>query len=217
MIKLYKRPKPDILASSQNKWTTELMQYVYQGREIPDHIQGRYRNMEIKKEVIAETYGKCAYCESYVTHQYPGDIEHIIPKSVYPRLTFTWNNLSFVCYRCNNNKRARIDKTCKLLNPYKDEIGEHLRAFGPLILHINNSKRGELTHKEIKLNRKELCERRIDAINELRTLLDKYEREPEGALKDVLLREIEDSAANDKEFSCILHQFLNDNGTLQTN
>lgn len=210
MIKLIKRPKPQVLIDNGLQWTRELMQHIINGTIAPDYIKNRYRHGEIKREVILETKGKCAYCESHVTHQYPGDIEHIIPKAVYPRLTFSWSNLSFVCYWCNNHKRDAVDKSCKLLNPYNDEIDDHLRAFGPIILHVNNSKRGELTHREIKLNRSELIERRADSIKELQNLIDKYEGEPVGALKDILKQEIIESAAADKEFSFCLRQFLID-------
>ena len=212
MIKVVKRLKPQVLIDNGLKWTKDLMHYVYNGTNAPDHIKGRYRHPDIKSEVSLETNGKCVYCESYVSHQYPGDIEHIIPKSVYPRLTFSWNNLSFVCYWCNNHKRATVDKKCKLLNPYNDKIQEHLRAFGPIVMHINGSKRGELTLLEIKLNRKELIERRKDAIIVLQNLIDKFERETVVALKEILRQEIVDSCNSDKEFSFYLNQYLVDRG-----
>lgn len=214
MIKLYKRPKPKVLIDNGVQWTKELMQHVNNGTVVPKQIKGKYKHDDIKTAVKLETNEKCAYCESYITHQYPGDVEHIIPKSVYPRLTFTWNNLSFVCYWCNNNKRATVDKSCKLLNPYKDIINDHLRAFGPVVLHINNSKRGELTHREIKLNRIKLIERRTDAIKELQNLIDKYENEPAGALKDILKQEVIECASPEKEFSFYLKQFLIDKGVI---
>lgn len=214
MISRIKRPIPNILITNGQKWTIELMGYVNSGQKIPQYVEAKYRHADIKQEIKLETEDKCIYCESFVSHQYPGDVEHIIPKSVYPRLTFTWNNLSFVCYWCNNHKRAILDKNLKLLNPYKDTISSHLRAFGPMIFHINDSKRGELTCKEIKLNRRELLDRRIDAIKDLNTLIDKYNRETSPALKDILLDELLESAYSDKEFSFVKEQFLLDNGLI---
>lgn len=212
MIKRTKRALPNILSTNGTNWTMQLMTYVNAGQAIPASVQRHYRHADIKGEVKLETEEKCIYCESYITHQYPGDVEHIIPKSVYPRLTFSWNNLSFVCYWCNNNKRATLDKTCKLLNPYKDEIDEHLQAFGPMVFHINDSKRGELTWKEIRLNRKELIERRSDSLKELQNLIDKYNRETAAGLKTILRNEIIENAKTDKEFSMYKTQFLKDNG-----
>lgn len=212
MIRLAKRPRPQVLILNGVQWTQDLMQHVLNGTKAPDHIKGRYRHAEIKTEVALETNGKCAYCESHVTHQYPGDVEHIIPKGVFPRLTFTWSNLSFVCYWCNNHKHDKVDKSCKLLNPYLDLIDDHLRAFGPLVLHVNNSKRGELTHKEIKLNRKELIERRIEAIKSLQNLIDKFENETSIGLKEILRQELIESTSPEKEFSFYLKQYLVDRG-----
>jgi group II intron reverse transcriptase/maturase len=34
-----------------------------------------------------------------------GDVEHIKPKAIFPVLEFEWENLGFVCARCNNAKR----------------------------------------------------------------------------------------------------------------
>lgn len=140
MIKRIKRAFPNVLSINGTNWTKQLMTYVNSGQAIPASVQGHYRDAEIKSEVKLETEEKCIYCESYITHQYPGDVEHIIPKSAYPRLTFSWNNLSFVCFWCNNNKRATLDKNCKLLNPYKDDIDDHLQAFGPMVFHIMTAK-----------------------------------------------------------------------------
>lgn len=214
MIKRTKRPLPNVLSIYGTSWTKQLMTYVNAGQTIPVHVQGHYRHAEIKSEVKHETEEKCIYCESLITHQYPGDVEHIIPKSVYPRLTFTWNNLSFVCFWCNNNKKATLDKNCKLLNPYKDEVGDHLQAFGPMVFHINDSKRGELTWKMINLNRKELIERRADSLKEIQNLIDKYNRENVHGLKMILLNEIIENARTDKEFSMYKKQFLKDKGLI---
>lgn len=214
MIKRTKRALPNVLSVNGTNWTKQIMTYVNAGQAIPLNVQGHYRHADIKSEVKLETEEKCIYCESYVTHQYPGDVEHIIPKSVYPRLTYSWNNLTFVCYWCNNNKRATLDKNCKLLNPYKDEVDNHLQAFGPMIFHINDSKRGELTWKEIKLNRKELIERRVDSLKELQNLIDKYNRETVHGLKAILLNEIVENTNSDKEFSMYKKQYLKDIGLI---
>lgn len=214
MIELKKEPKPNILTTNGSQWTSQLMQYVINGQPIPKHVGGRYRHDQIKDAVKIETNEKCAYCESKVTHQYPGDVEHIIPKAVYRRLTFTWNNLSFVCYWCNNHKHDFVDKQCKLLNPYKDQIDSHLQPFGPIIMHINQSKRGELTWREIQLNRKKLIEMRTEKLEELQNLIDKYEAETLPALKNILKQELIDNTKSDSEYSFVKKQYLKDRGII---
>jgi len=214
MINRIKRKIPNILSTNGHIWTSKLMSYVNSGVPIPEGIIKNYKHSQIKFELNLETEEKCIYCETYITHQYPGDVEHIIPKSIYPRLTFTWNNLSFVCYKCNNNKRATLDKLCKLLNPYKDCIDDHLKAYGPIIFQINDSKRGEITLKEIDLNRKELIERRVESLKNLQNLIDKYNRESVLGLKQILKNEIIEFSKSDKEFSMCNTQFLKENGII---
>ena len=214
MIQLNKLPKPLVLEENGTEWTKDLMELVNSGKKIPANIGGRYRHTQIKDAVKIETNEKCAYCECNITHQYPGDVEHIIPKAIYRRLTFTWKNLSFVCYWCNNHKSDYIDKSCKLINPYSDEIENHLQAFGPIIMHINKSKRGELTWREIKLNRIKLVERRTEALENLQNLIDRYEDEKILALKQIFKMELEENIKSDSEFSFIKKQYLKDRGII---
>src|SRR5690554_3133173 len=116
MIRLKKVAKPQSLVNNGVAWTRDLMDEYYQTGNINKEKQGRYNQRDVKESVKLETNDKCAYCESKVTHVYPGDIEHIIPKSVYPRLSFNWDNLTFGCYWCNNKKRDFLSRDCMLLN-----------------------------------------------------------------------------------------------------
>lgn len=210
MIGLNKIAKPQSLVNNGVAWTKDLMDEYYQTGNINKTKQGRYNQTDVKGAVKLETKEKCAYCESKVTHIYPGDIEHIIPKAVYPRLTFSWDNLTFGCYWCNNKKRNFISKGCMLLNPYKDNPTEHLRAFGPIVLHINGSKRGEITWRKLELNRTELRDKRQEKIEELQNLIDKLNLETVPALQDLIRDEIEDFI-NRSEYSFTLKQFYDDN------
>lgn len=211
MIQLTKLDKPNVLVNDAEDWVKKVMTFVNSGQKIPDNYKNKYNHSEVKNQIKKETNCKCSYCESHVTDQYPGDIEHIIPKAIYPRLTFSWSNLTFSCYWCNNNKRNYVGKhEAKLINPFKDKISEHLQFFGPLIMHVNGSKRGELTWKKIDLNRTELVERRADKIKELQNLIDKYDREELPALKAILLNEIIEFSNSTQEFSYACECFLKD-------
>lgn len=210
MIELKKTEKPQSLIDNGDKWTKDLMNDFYQTNVIDKTKQNKYNKTDIKQALIDETNEKCAYCESKITHVYPGDIEHIIPKSLYPRLTFSWNNLTLGCFWCNNKKRDFLSKECMLLNPYKDKTNIHLRAFGPIILHINNSKRGEITWRKLELNRTELRDKRLEKIEELKNLIDKLNSENIPALKALIENEINDFIHR-SEFSFTLKQFFEDN------
>ncbi len=60
-----------------------------------------YKHPEIKNKLIELFKGKCAYCDSSITHITAGDIEHFRPKSAYWWLACDWNNLLFACEKCN--------------------------------------------------------------------------------------------------------------------
>ena len=208
MIKLTKRPKPRILVDKETQWTNELMSYINNGTDPPVSVKNRYRHEEIKNEVIIETNGKCAYCESKMLHIDHGDIEHIIPKAIKPELSFSWNNLTLVCSKCNKNKRDKYYQNIPFLNPYIDEIEDHLWASGPMILNIINSASGKITIREIGLNRIELIEKRIEAIDTIQVYIENYENSPSEEIKEFLKREIIQFTDSDKEYSFIIKQFL---------
>ncbi|MEZ5716002.1 MAG: hypothetical protein R3D85_13040 [Paracoccaceae bacterium] len=54
-----------------------------------------------KPQMIVESSGKCAYCESAVTATYHGDVEHFRPKSVYWWLAYVYDNYLLSCAICN--------------------------------------------------------------------------------------------------------------------
>ena len=97
-----------------------------------------------------------------------------------------------------------------LLNPYKDKISEHIRAFGPIICHINSSQRGEITWRKLQLNRLELRDKRKEKIEELQVLIDKYNLTQSKTLRDLIEEEILDFIER-TEFSFTLKQYFEDN------
>ena len=206
MIKLTKLECPDILRENKDQWTAELMCYFDKGKKPPESVRTRYNDPNIKSVIKKETHGKCAYCESYIGHMYPGDIEHIKPKSKskYPHLTFEWENLTYVCWQCNHNKLDTYDEKCPPINPYVDDPGNFLVALHAYIHHIPGSERGELTEIMLALNRPELLERRLEKITALRVLLDKYANTANEMIRKSLLSQMEIDIAEDKEYSFCL-------------
>ena len=77
--------------------------------------------------------GKCAYCESRITHVDYGHIEHHVPKAGpngRPKRTFQWSNLLLACGRCNGseNKGDRFPTARQggpIVNPCKDDPADH--------------------------------------------------------------------------------------------
>ncbi len=54
-----------------------------------------------KARLRAESFGKCAYCESPAASVAHCDVEHFRPKSVYWWLAYVYDNYAFSCQICN--------------------------------------------------------------------------------------------------------------------
>lgn len=201
MIRLNKKEKPEILSKNEKQWLEDLMEYINAGQKPLISIQRRYAHKDIKRALIEETFEKCAYCESKITHIDYGDIEHIEPKSIVPEKTFDWNNLTLSCGKCNQNKGTYHNLTMTLLNPYIDDVENEIIFLGPI--PSARSQRASLTVKLLKLDRVELIERRKVALERIQPLIDIYLRE-EGELKELIYRDLVNYAKKDVEFSSMM-------------
>src|SRR5260370_28142579 len=104
MIRLSKRPRPEILAQMAAAWTEEYLRAVKAGGAILEDIRYRYRHPLVREHLQIETRDKCAYCESKIRHVTPDHIEHILAKSARPDLIVDWSNLTIACPVCNHSK-----------------------------------------------------------------------------------------------------------------
>lgn len=89
-----------------------------------------------KKQLKAESAGKCAYCEAPTSAVAHGDVEHFRPKSEYWWLAYYYENYTFSCQICNqtfkgdkfpiSGAKLSVDSTVAvgLLNP--DPLEDHL-------------------------------------------------------------------------------------------
>lgn len=133
--------------------------------------RGNYKHSQNKKALEDASFSKCIYCESKITHTDYGDVEHIKPKSGFPELEFDWDNLGFVCRKCNDAKSNIYDESCEPINPYAEDPGEHIQAIGSWVSFKNNSERGKMTITLVDLNREQLIQRRLDLIKEVETAI----------------------------------------------
>lgn len=155
---------------------------------------------KIRTYLLKEFSGKCAYCETRITLTYPGDFDHFRPKSSarglgqdfsldhYWTLAFDWRNMYLCCEVCNRykvnwfpveGKRApltlsfnNILKTEKnlIIDPCHEDPSLHMiyRENGMIKA---SSPKGEITIDTLKLNRKDLVERRREKYAQLATAL----------------------------------------------
>lgn len=157
---------------------------------------------------------KCMYCESKVAHVDYADVEHIKPKAAdkFPHLEFDWNNLGYACARCNIAKGDKYDPATPFVDPYAEDPADHLYACGAFVFARNGSERGEVTMRELALNRSALLERREERIKEINKALLALHRTQSPALRTAAREELQKEAEPDKEYSFIVAAQLNAHG-----
>lgn len=207
MIKLEKREEPAVLRDNGDLWRNEYLT-AKASRNMTDSIRYRYRHAEIKTTIRQETSEKCAYCESKITHTYPGDIEHILPTSNFPELAFSWVNLTLACGECNRRKSNYYSAEQPLINPYQHDPANHLFAVGTLIFGKPGNDEGTLAQLKLELNRPALLERRKERIDSLNNLANRYAVQPDGELKNLLGNELRKEMEDEREYALISRAFL---------
>lgn len=133
-----------------------------------------------------------------------GDIEHIRPRNKFPKLVVAWTNLTLACSRCNGEKSDKWDEQLPFLNPYVDELNDHIFFVGSVAYH--RSERGMYTIRELNLNGAARIEAREASI---RSLSDAFDR-MEAATADntrIYFRELIDAVISEGEYSAALRSF----------
>jgi uncharacterized protein (TIGR02646 family) len=205
MIKLSKGPIPEKLKKYAQEWTERLLERLNKGELPTSNERHRYRDLEIKNALIAETHGKCAYCESKLRHVSHGDVEHIVPKSLAPLKTFEWKNLTLACEICNRNKGVEEG----LLDPYIDDPEACFFFAGPLLIPMPGNELAKKTEMVLELNRAELLEIRRDKIRHLTSLFDIMVRTQDPSLRELLRRDIERrETTSEQEFTAQARAFI---------
>jgi hypothetical protein len=208
MIKLTKALAPPELIAKLEGYKQRLLALLAAGEEIPASLKDAYRNDAVKELVKRETNEKCLYCESKIGHVYYGDVEHILPKSVFPDLTFDLTNLSYACSICNNKKKDYHDPDLFLINPFIDDPYVEFIALGPLIKGKPGRDRATLTELRLELNRPELFERRKERIERLHNLAGTYMKAPSDTMRALLEDQLRQEATDDCEYTFVVRDYL---------
>ncbi|WP_053249832.1 HNH endonuclease [Ensifer adhaerens] len=203
MRRLKKTEKPDVLERNAEAWTTSLLGTLAAGNKPTQTMKERYRHADIKAAVVAETHGKCAYCESVVRHITHGDIEHVAPKSKVPSKAYEWENLTLACDICNENKGDEYTadpahSQDSLIDPYRDDPKEHFLYFREVVAPRPDSLRAFATEQVLKLSRPELLERRRERMAFLDGLVRAYCL-ADAAYKPLLLNDLVDNHLRDQD------------------
>jgi uncharacterized protein (TIGR02646 family) len=158
----------------------------------------------------------CAYCEGYDEDVAYLEVEHNIPKSLFPEHTFDWNNLLYSCPKCNRSKSKKYDAQNKILDPCIDEPVEHLAVINYETAHFfipgnilgRNSERGKNTIEQCDLNREGLIDSRKQILDMGETLcLSLESASDDNPVKQAGISLIYNSAQHGKEF-CTVFRLL---------
>ena len=128
-----------------------------------------YGREEVKEALVEMFDNKCAYCESRMKHASPAHIEHYRPKNEnkFPDQMFVWENWLLSCTTCNTMKREKFpycdDGQPCFINPAIEDPGKHIDFLNAQILARTD--RGEITIREIVLDRAPLVEERARWLN----------------------------------------------------
>lgn len=197
MKRLTKIEPPAILSRKAETWTAAFI--ASEGKTSP------WNNEDIKAALIAETAGKCAYCEARMLAVSFGDIEHIYPKSKFPERVVAWENLTLACPRCNQRKSSKYEEASEFLNPYVDDPAMHLFFLGPMVYELTD--RGMYTIGELGLNDMPRVEARIRAIDNAVNLVARFKAAEEG-LKKALLGQLIDKILEDGEYTAAVSTYV---------
>lgn len=183
MRPLTKLGKPQVLVTNERRWTDE---YVAATTSAERKKREKWGHPDIRATLTAETVGKCAYCESTIGHVSYPNVEHIIPKAKRADLAHEWNNLTSACEKCNGAKSDYYDESLAVLSPYEDSVEQRLIFYGDFVDWVEDDDRGEVTVKQLRLNRIDLVHERVKRLAEIREMYERWRTTPEGAKRTVL-------------------------------
>ena len=208
MIRMSKGSEPKILFDNHKKWTTSLLIQLASSKKPNASLATKYRHKKIKEALVQETKGKCVYCESKILHIHHGDVEHILPKSIYANQTFTWQNLTLACEICNQNKSNNDPNLNFILNPYLHDPAMHIRFAGPWLVATTNE--GENTKVLLDLNRTPLYEKRLERMQGIESILKKITdlSMPLPTRKIIFKDFIKNELSNASEYSAMVSSFF---------
>ncbi len=184
MIRVTRIAKPEILSKKEVIWTKELQNALAEFRKnkIPKNRKklnsafNKYKHKQIKDSLRMMFVGKCAYCESHISHVGYGHIEHYQPKSKFPERCFDWDNLLLGCEICNG-KRYKGDKfpDSHENGPFVNPVTENPDDFFDFEFDPNTgtanvipkNNRALTTEKELGLNRPELLIHRSSVVRKM--------------------------------------------------
>lgn len=176
MIKVNRPAKPAVLVANEVAWKAAIVAAA--NKKQRENAQKRYRRKPIKTALVSMFHGKCAYCESAITHIDYGHIEHYKPKSLpaFYALAVDWDNLLLACGVCNGAEYKGVKfpgaaDNGPLIDPTIDDPSLHLKFdYDPkshVAAIVGITPRGNTTVKTLGLDRSALVKYRSRYVRKL--------------------------------------------------
>lgn len=192
MIKIDKTTiEPNILKTNGAIWTKELLVAIKKYgsySKLPESekriVNERYKHTEIKNALIKRKDTKCAFCECIPDEGGYVEIEHFLPKSLFPIQAYSWTNLLPSCKRCNLKKLAFNTNKYPIIKPDVDNPSNFIEYDNiKMVVKKNsvNKKIAKRTIKKLDLNQFRLIKPR----SELLVSLTDYELTLGKVLKEL--------------------------------
>ena len=210
MRNIEKLATPEVLSANHEEWTA-----AYVADKTSTTKKYRYRPPQIKTTLKEETGWKCVYCESKIGHNTPGDIEHKIPSSKAVHLHFAWENLTIACTECNRRKNDYYKVGEEFLDPYNEDVEHSIQHYGPVLGWSNGNERAEITVKTLELDtvvRFALISRKIEKIEELNNVIERYVKEESVTIKTLMKQKIKRMLDKTAEYSGMIKSIIKAKG-----
>lgn len=187
----------------------------------PEHALPDLTGYQVAKEgLFRDQHTVCAWCGQRQREEDFRDVDHFRPKSIYPWLTWTWENLLFSCNPCNRQQKGKLFPLLTdvvlavgqmpsegleepaLLDPFVDDPHQHI-TYQPEGLEgwrpvpVSGSRRGFATIVVLGLDREAL-------MNDYRVHVRRLQRD-RGALRRAVESRDDDALRSAWNVACELH------------
>ena len=100
MIKIERLPSPEILVENFEARTAAFV--ANPNQKVFDCRTKLYKRT--KERLMSMTNAHCSFCDGFPISNTGDAIEHFKPSSVYHELAYQWENLYYICTKCNGAK-----------------------------------------------------------------------------------------------------------------
>ena len=182
MIKLTRPPRPDILTRNEAVWIAPLLEaltsygtYKLIPKEEKNKLTSFYRHQDIKDSLFPSSFYKCAFCEGKPSENGNIEVEHYLPKSIYPEHIFAWENLLPACRKCNDAKLTHDTQLEPIVNPYDEDPEELFKYLDIRITPVDETPKTRRTITVCGLNSVRLMSPRASILVDLNSFSDNLE------------------------------------------